>query len=293
MIIKYKKINFSYNMTYYLSYFFYTGCGDFMKVYIDLVLLLNFGFDFLLVMAVALLLRRQSNLWRLCLAAFVGSITILSMFIEIGSFWLFVVKMGISILMVLIAFGYQDLRYTFRNLFYLYTSSIMLGGSLYLLSLQFSCRNEGLVFYFNGLSINLLVFIILSPIIIYAYVKQGLHLKNHYSHYYHVDIYLKGGEVIELNGFLDTGNKLVDPYKRRPIILVNSDILEVGYDDNLVLVPYDAVNYHGLLKCVIPEKIFIQGVGYRYNFLIGITNRQIKMDGVDCILHEKLIERVI
>ena len=29
------------------------------------------------------------------------------------------------------------------------------------------------------------------------------------------------------------------------------------------------------------------------NFLVGISNEKIKMDGIDCILHDKLIERNI
>lgn len=49
----------------------------------------------------------------------------------------------------------------------------------------------------------------------------------------------------------------------------------------------------GLLKCLVPDKIFIQGVGYKKNFLVGISNEKIKMDGIDCILPDKLIERNI
>ena len=92
--------------------------------------------------------------------------------------------------------------------------------------------------------------------------------------------------------FLFSFNKLIDPYKRRPIILLNKELLSPSYlDDNILLVPYDSLNSHGLLKCVIPDKIFIQGVGFRTNFLVGISNEAIKMDGIDCILHGKLIER--
>lgn len=265
-----------------------------MKIYVDLVLLLNFGFDLLLLFGVALLLRRQTNLKRLLLGALVGSITILSMFIEMSSFMLFFVKVIISILMVLIVFGYHDFRYLFKNLFYLYTSSIMLGGFLYFLNLQCSYQQEGLIFYFNGLSVNIIVLIVFSPIIIYAYVKQGLSLKNHYSHYYQIDIYLNNGEIIPVTAFLDTGNHLEDPYQRRPIILLNKELVDFSYGKyKMVLVPYDAINHHGLLKCIVPDKIFIQGVGFRDNFLVGLSNEKIKIDGVDCIMHSKLIEREI
>ena len=194
--------------------------------------------------------------------------------------------------MVYITFGYKNIKYTLKNLFYLYTSSIILGGFLYFLNLQFSYNNKGLVFYFNGLSINVIILIILSPIIIYAYIKQALELKNNYSNYYNIDIYLKNGLVIPTTAFLDTGNILEDPYKKRPIILLNKEILKIDYEkDKILLVPYDTLNNHGLLKCIIPDKIFIQGVGFRNNFLVGLSNEKIKIDGVDCILNTKLLER--
>ena len=263
-----------------------------MKIYVDLVLLLNFGFDLLLLFATAIILRRQTTLKRLLLGAFVGSITIFSMFIEVSSFMLFLIKIIISVVMVLIVFGYNDLKYTFRNLFYLYTSSIILGGFLYFLNLEFSYKNQGLVFYFNGLSVSFIVLIILSPVIVYAYVRQGMLLKNQYSHYYNIDIYLRNGRIIPTTAFLDTGNQLEDPYKRRPIILLNQSLLQIDYTkDSILLVPYDALNHHGLLKCIIPEKIFIQGVGFRDNFLVGISNERIRMEGIDCIMGWNLLER--
>ena len=263
-----------------------------MKIYVDLVLLLNFLFDLILLFGVGIILRRQTTLKKLILGALVGSVTILSMFIEMGSFSLFLLKVVISVLMVLIVFGFRDIRYFFNNMFYLYTSSILLGGFLYFLNLQFSYKNEGLVFYFDGLSVNVVVLIVFSPIIIYAYVKQGLLLKSNFSNYYNVDIYFKGGEVVPVTAFLDTGNKLEDPYKRRPIILINKDFVDFDYDyEGIVLVPYEAINHHGILKCVVPEKIFIEGVGFRDNFLVGISNEKIMIDGVDCILHSKILER--
>ena len=279
-------------MTYYLYIITYNNNGDYMKIYVDLVLLLNFGFDLLLLFAVAIVLRRQTTLKRLLLASLLGSITILSMFIKLSSLKLFIIKILISIGMVLITFGYKNIKYTLRNLFYLYTSSIILGGFLYFLNLEFSYKNEGLVFYFNGLSVNAIVLIIMSPTIIYAYIKQGLLIKNQYSNYYNIDIYLRNGKKLPVTAFLDTGNILEDPYKKRPIILLNKNLININYKkDNILLVPYDTLNHHGLLKCIIPKKIFIQGIGFKENFLIGLSNEEIKMEGRDCIIGNKIIER--
>ena len=265
-----------------------------MKIYIDMVLLLNFGFDLLLLFSVGVILRRQTNLKKILTGSAIGAITIFCMFIKVSSLLLFIIKVVISIIMVIVTFGYKDIKYTLKNMFYLYTSSIILGGFLYFLNVQFSYKHTGLVFYYEGLSINFIVMIITSPLIIFAYIKQGLELMNNYSNYYNIDIYLKSGKVIEATAFLDTGNKLTDPYKRRPIILLNKELLgPVTLDNNYLLVPYDTLNNHGLLKCLVPDKIFIQGVGYKKNFLVGISNEKIKMDGIDCILHDKLIERNI
>lgn len=278
-------------MTESLSCFFYTINGDDMTVYIDLVLVLNFLFDLLLLFATGVILRRQTDLKRLVFGSLFGSITIISLFIPMNSFILFMVKVLISIGMVVITFGYRDIRYTIKNMFYLYTSSIILGGFLYFLEVQFSYGNDGLSFYFNGLSVNFIALIILSPIIIYAYVKQLKEMKDNYSNYYNVDIYLKSGEVIPMTGFVDTGNKLRDPYKKRPIILVNKSIINVDYNNpNILLVPYDSLNHQGILKCVVVDKIFIQGIGFKKNFLIGISNEKINIDGIDCILNTQVLE---
>ena len=43
----------------------------------------------------------------------------------------------------------------------------------------------------------------------------------------------------------------------------------------------------------MPEKIFIQGIGFKSNFLIGLSNEKIMIDGVDCILHSKVLEREV
>ena len=262
-----------------------------MKLYLDLIFFLNFAFDFLLLMATSIILRRNVKPKRLLLGGLIGGLSIFILFMKINSFELFLFKIIISLLMILVTFGFKDLRYTIKNMYYLYTVSIILGGFLYFLNVQFSYRQEGLVFYHNGLSINFIVLIISSPIIIYTYVKQILNLKNNYSNYYKVDIYLKDGTIKNFNAFLDTGNKLYDPYKKRPIIIVYEKDLKCKLElENIFMVPYDGVNSHGILKCIVPDKIYIKGIGIKKNVLIGISKEKIDIDGVNCILHTKLLE---
>ena len=258
-----------------------------MKIYLDLVLLLNFTFDFLLLMSVSLLLRRNVKIVRILLGAFLGSLSIFFLFIKITSLQLFLLKLMVSILMVIITFNYRDLKYTLRNLLYLYMASIVLGGFLYFLNIEFSYKNNGLVFYHNGLSINFVFLIIFSPIILYIYIRQGIKLKNNYSNYYQVDICLNG-KIIKCNGYLDTGNNLVDPIKKRPIILVNKNKIKIN--DNYILVPYQSSSNHSVLKCIKVDYINIKKLGIKKNVLVGIMEDKINIDGIDCLLNNKLLE---
>jgi stage II sporulation protein GA (sporulation sigma-E factor processing peptidase) len=236
------------------------------------------------------MLRRHVAFKKLLLGALVGALSIFFLFMDLTSLELFILKILISILMVIISFKYKDPKYTFRNLLYLYTASIILGGFLYLLNVQFAYKQDGLIFYHNGLSINWIVLLITSPIILYIYVKQGLYLKNNYSNYYLVDIYFKD-EKVSVTAFLDTGNNLIDPYAKRPIILVSKhELISFYKDEDIILVPYESLNHHGILKCIKPDKINIVGIGIKTNLLVGIAEEKINIDGIDCILHSKLLE---
>lgn len=189
--------------------------------------------------------------------------------------------------MIFISFGYKNFRYLIKNIYYLYTLSIILGGFLYFINITFSYKNNGLIFVNNGLSINFIFALIISPIVIYLYVKEIKKLKNNYNNYYNISIYVNN-EKIDLVAFLDTGNKLFDPYRNRPIILVNNLYIRVPRE-KILLVPYRTVNNEGLLQCIKANKIIINNKLIYKNYLIGLSDN-INIDGVDAILNEKLME---
>ena len=149
--------------------FFYNKFGDKMKIYLDLVMILNFLIDFILLLTVSVILKRNIKLTRIMFGAFIGGISVLFLFFNINSILLFLFKIIISVLMVIVTFKYINIKYTLVNLLYLYMSSIILGGFLYLLNIEFSYKHIGVIFINNGLSINfifLLIFRHLSYIFI-------------------------------------------------------------------------------------------------------------------------------
>ena len=96
-----------------------------MKVYIEVILFINFIIDFILLFGVCLILRRQTNLKRLILSSLMGMITIISMFYNLSGLILFIIKLFTSLLMVIICCKFESIKYTLQNLFYLYTLSII------------------------------------------------------------------------------------------------------------------------------------------------------------------------
>ena len=140
-----------------------------MKVYIDIVFFTNFLFDFILLLSVNIILKRNMKIYRIILGALTGTLTLLMLFIRMNSLTLFLYKLVISIIMVLITFNYKTIKYTFKNLYFLYIVSIIMGGFLYFINNQINVKNEGLIFITSNFSLNLILGIILSSIFIYFY----------------------------------------------------------------------------------------------------------------------------
>ncbi len=273
---------------YYFFYILKMVSG--MKVYIDLLLFLNFAFDFILLQTTSAILKRRVSLCRLFLGALIGSLTIFALFIPLTTLSLFLLKIILSFIIIVSTFKYVDIKYTLTNLFYFYILSIILGGVLYYLNIEFSYKNIGMVFYHKGLSINYILILLAGPISLIMYKKQMKKLKDINTLHYKVNVYLNG-KIVKMNGFLDTGNTLVDYISKRPVIITNNkEILNYINSNSYYLIPFESVNSKGFIKAIKIDKIYIEDVGLFNNVVIGITNDKLKHGGIDCLLNYLLME---
>lgn len=247
-----------------------------MTIYIDLLLLVNFLFDLLLLLTVNIALKRYSKISRLILASLFGEVTLLSLILPISSYLLIILKFILGIFLCIIAFGYKNFKYTFYNVLYLYMTSIILGGFTYYLSVEFQ-------------NINYLLLLI-SPLILYVFIKSIKALKEIKNYYYKIKIVFENGKNLELTSFLDTGNKLIDPITNKPIILINKKLLKGSINiRSPMYIPYNTINYHGLLECIKPSYIEIENKKLK-NYLIGLSEESFKLNGIDCLLNYKILE---
>ncbi len=259
-----------------------------MKVYIDLILLLNYYLDFLILLTTSIVLKRNTSLKRIALGALLGSFTMIFLFVPVSQIILFLYKVIMAIFMVVVAFHYENMKYTFYNFIYFYMVSIILGGFLYYLNIEFRYTSLGLFLMAHHININVLLLIFASPIIFWIYIHQERRMKKNYSLSYTIKIVLKNKKEYILNAFLDTGNCLFDPITNKPIILLEKGVVEEG-SYSFYYVPFHSLNNQNLLKCFRPQYIEIENKKYN-NYLIGISDKKFNFDGIKCILNNKLME---
>lgn len=258
-----------------------------MKIYIDYVLFLNFCFDFILLFSTAYILKRKIIINRLIISSFIGSFTVLFLFFNISNLVLFIFKVFIAFIMMYVAFGFNGFLFFFKNFIMFYILGFFLGGILYAINISFSTKTNGFIFFTNGFSVNVIFLLICSPIVIFLYIHYLKNLKSNNLSYYNVSFFYKDVEY-NLIGFLDTGCKLCDPYGNRPIILVSN---KFNFEfENYVLVPYTTIDSEGMIKCFNVKSIVLNGNVFNKNVLIGCLDKNIGIDGVDCILQSNLLE---
>lgn len=244
-----------------------------MKMYIDLFFIFNVIMDYIIIMSTSILLKRRTSYIRMILSSLIGGISSLVLFTSLNKI---VIEIVSIVIMVLISFGYKGIRYLINNILYMYILSTLLGGIIYLFNIKVS----------NSMFLTYLIIIVISIEIMLLYIKENKKMRSIYNNYYKVDIYFKDREKLSLIGFVDTGNNLYDPYKKRPVIIVHNKYIK---EDKYILVPYHTINGNGLLKCIKPDIIFIDGIGYKGNVLIGFSDSFNFGDGVDVILHKDIM----
>ncbi|MBR5369784.1 MAG: sigma-E processing peptidase SpoIIGA [Bacilli bacterium] len=235
-----------------------------MKVYIEEVFILNFLLDFMILYGTKRILKRNNKLIRVVIGSIIGSFTTFLLFININSFILLILKLLISIILIIIVFGFRNI---IKNIIYFYLLSIIIGGSAYLLNIN-----------------NVFFLIISSFIVISILIKEFLSYKETFINKYLVTIIINKKKYL-LEGFIDTGNRLVDPISKKSIVLVNLNI----DSDRFIYVPYKALNCNGIIKCIKPDKVLIND--HVFDCLIGISKDKFNIEE-NCILPNKLKEEL-
>ena len=263
-----------------------------MAVYLDIIWLLNFLFDSLLLYLTALILKRDFRYWRLFLGGLIGSFIILLSITPLNAYSSHpIIKLLFSVLMIISVFGYKRFKYFFSNLMVFYLITFLVGGSIIGIHyfLQFDMHLSSSVFLANvkgfGDPISWLFIVIGFPLA-WHFTKKNFDrietVKIQSHQLMNLEIMI-GENTYSFKGLVDSGNQLFDPISKMPVMFVsvknlieelpedlksitlNSEQLMMGseeiaheWEHRMRIIPYKVMGQeHQLIIALKPDKIIL------------------------------------
>ncbi|WP_449539931.1 sigma-E processing peptidase SpoIIGA [Ferdinandcohnia sp. Marseille-Q9671] len=299
-----------------------------MSIYLDVIWLLNFFFDALLLLLTALILKRKIVKWRIITGAFIGSLLVffvVSPFATVGSHP--GTKLLFSMVIVGVAFGYKRFRFFIQSLLTFYFATFMIGGGMigvhYFLEFDVNAFDGTILTQSSGYGSPISWgFVLLGFPIIWYFSKNRIEdietKKIHYDQIVPVTLEIDG-LVLRLKGLVDSGNQLFDPITKSPVMILDTKKYEDQFPKLLIeqsknielltgdittethewesrvrLIPYRGVGQeHQFLLAIKPDRIIIHHENEEHvvkKGLMALNHTTLSTDGeYDCIVHPKML----
>ena len=290
-------------------------------VYVDMLFLINFVMDFVVLWAAARLAQIRTSYWRLGLAATLGSLY--SVLVLLPAFQMMSrmeIKFIVSLGMVVIAYCPLPWKKFGQAVLYFYLVAFTMGGAV--LGFMYFSSSSSLIanlpLHYLWLAVALVTAAVLGKYGI-AYIKKNL-LQDLLK--VPVEICIQG-KSFKVTGLVDTGNQLVDPQTKKPVVIVEYAVLKPylplelqniidadgevdlarltelvpseGKTLSLRLIPFTTIGKrHGMLVGFRPDKITVFTGDQQFcktDVVIGIYNRRLSPQGsYRALLHPDLIQ---
>lgn len=205
----------------------------YLEVYPDIIFVLNFILDFLLILLLKKVNRKSSKFLRMVGAAAIGGIiaAITGCFLWMNPFLRFLLMYVLAAaLMVMIAFGRLKWLDLLRQILSLYLITYFVGGFinslLYYTNLKLLLVQIGNGIIFSNISwkIIMIAVLILTPLILLIF-KLFYWYKNHMPQLFDLELVMEKTKILT-KGLLDTGNCLFDPIQKKPVMVMENSLLE-------------------------------------------------------------------
>jgi len=263
------------------------------ELYVDVLILTDTAVNLLLLFLTGRLMRYHCRMFRLLLAAFTGALIhtgLLIFYVWNGkTFTGAAVLTGgcAAMVMVRIAFNTRSwnqwCRYTL--VFYL-TAFLFAGIAGFLNPLQ---RKTLAVFgAVTAAAYGLLL-------LFYTFYRRRKEVKGHI---YPVRMFVDDQEI-EVNGLVDTGNRLRDPWLHRPVTVVDQDVFQSLEQDWILklhphMIPYHSIGKENgaLVGIVIPRMVILREDGEQMikEAVLALSREKVSTDGhYQMILHEECL----
>jgi stage II sporulation protein GA (sporulation sigma-E factor processing peptidase) len=296
-----------------------------MKVYLDIVWIMNLLIDGLLLVLTSLVLKRPIKKRRLFLSAFFASLIVILLFTPLGVMaYNPIGKLVYSALIVLIAFGYRRLSLFLQALGMFYLVTFVMGGGLF--ALHYFLQSQS--FYVQGMSLStygfgdpiswVLIFVGFPLLWWFSKKRFDQVVLRKWKADERVDVRIQFGEtIIEGVGIVDTGNQLRHPLNQAPVMFISHEVcrnqipeqlitqdplkalgdqtLPEAWAKRLTIIPYR--NVSGMNQTVLglkPDVVVLKSSSGELlckKVIVALTDHQLSIEtDFNCILHPDMVQ---
>lgn len=194
-----------------------------MEYYIEFIIFQEFVVDFILLYITGSLLYKKIIVKRLIVASIIGVLYTIAVYCVDREFLnYFLVKFLVSILMLTISYAPRGILEYVKVILCFYIISILIMGIIILSYFIFNSRLTIILLFCAMFSVYMLFKILFYEI------RNNKEDKDYFRD---VTIYLNGNSV-DIVGFIDTGNELIDAVSNKPVVIVDINYVNELFSDN-------------------------------------------------------------
>ena len=282
-----------------------------LVVYVDVLTVINLFVNYALLLCSSLIMKMRISNVKLLLGALVGSLYGLAIFLPQAAWYLeLFMRVGSGALIVLISFGYKNMRRFMRCFFTFFAVTAAFGGIMLALWLTVAptgmLYNNGAVYFDIDISVLAVSTVICFTLV--SVVSKIIGRKAPANSVYNLNL-TAGGKRISGVALCDTGNSLCESFSGYPVVIGEYDTLTsvlpqsiINYyenptgaanAENLRVVVYKTVAYVGILPAFRPDSIELSSIDKKIKtdeVYIAVTRNRLGGGEFDFILNPKLFD---
>lgn len=265
--------------------------GDILvEIYLDVLFGINFIMDFLVIFIVNKICKYAATYFKIFISAAFGAIwSVIAVIMPINIRWFINIctYILVSYVMIRICAGRCGIKSVIKGVGILYAVTLTLGGAIHVL--YYYTYTGWLIKHIVVRDNRFIIFVLTSVVLVVLIYLELIRAKTYNSCKCHL-ICVISGEKVEMMGYIDTGNVLIDPIYKKPVTVVEksmfSKILSKIKDYTTVkyhLIPFNSLGCeHGLMEVIAVDTMYIYYGSKKETIngaLVGLITGKLSTDG--------------